>query len=210
MIRTALLVEIEELLFDTGRLRADALHDALASEGVAASLDVVRHAHAGVTARMALGHIAAAASLDDVGTDLVLRRAADAVTDRLTRDAPPFDPAIRDHLDALASEFPIGVVTRATRETAQWLLERAGLDAAVSVVRSLSDLQAAEHAAVWRDAVKRLHAERGVAFARAALLQGARDSGVVAVPVGNAPEPGTSTQLVSLVEVNTSFVASLF
>ena len=100
-MRTALAIEIEELVFDTLSLRAIALRDALAHEGVAVALRDVMAAHGGVTVLMALSALDAANRLDDVGRDLALRRAEDAASASLERALPVFDPDARDRLATL-------------------------------------------------------------------------------------------------------------
>ncbi len=209
MTRTALLFEIEELLFDTLGLRAHALQQALADEGVTATLDELARAHAGRPAALALGQITAADQLDDVGRDLVIRRAGDAVTASITHGAPSFDPRARDALLAAAAEFPLAVVTCATRDDAQRLLELAGLDTCVTTIRSLATAAPGEQHIAWVDAQRRLHAERGVAFAPGPLLAGARRAGLTTVQVGSNTTDETDARLVSLAQIDASFITSL-
>ena len=52
-MRTAVLLEIEELLFDTLALRVTACCDALAHEGITVDVAEVSAAHAGVPASVA-------------------------------------------------------------------------------------------------------------------------------------------------------------
>lgn len=209
-MRIALIFEIEELLFDTRSLRAHAMHQALAREGVIAAYDDVERAHAGWPAALALGRVAAADTLDDVGRDLVLRRVADSVAESISRDPPSFSPAARDVLETLAADFPLAVVTRAERGDAQRLLELAGLDACVTTIRSVADIAPGAQHTVWSDAQRRLHAERGVAFAPGPLLAGASRAGLSTVQVGDGPEVACNARLASLAPVNASFIASLF
>ena len=54
MSSLALLIEIEELVFDTLALRAHALRSALLHEGVVISEDVIQREHAGATVCMTL------------------------------------------------------------------------------------------------------------------------------------------------------------
>ncbi len=209
-MRIALVMEIEELVFDTLALRAQALWSALAAEGIGASMDEVQRAHTGVTAQMALARIPAAAALDGVGESLTLRRAADAMQLALDRALPTFVPTVRDTLDALSSEFPVAVVTRATRDAALLMLEQAGLDRCMNAVRSLGDMRLDEQPPVWSDALTRLGADRGVAIAGGATLSAAQAAGLRTVQVGGHPVTGVDATLISLDALDASFLASLF
>ncbi len=209
-MRIALLIEIEELVFDTLTLRAQALQSALEAEGIGASLAEVQWAHAGVTAQMALARIPVAAALDGVGESLALRRTADAMQTAFDRALPTFVPTVRDRLDALSSEFPVAVVTRATRDAALQMLEQAGLDRCMNAVRSLGDMRFDEQPPVWSDALSRLRADRGVAIAGGAILSAARIAGLHTVLVGGHPVNGVDESLISLDLLDASFIASLF
>lgn len=205
----ALILEIEECLFDTRVLRAQALHAALAHEGIECSLPQVLAAHAGAPASVAMQQLDEAHALDAVGADLVLRRAADAARDAIARAAPVFDAAVRDAIERLAGDFPLAVVTRAERSDAQHLLELAGLDASVRTIRSLADVDRIDHHRVWEEARRRTHAARGVALAPGALLGAARQAGLATVQVGDGPDAAACPRLVSLATVDASFIASL-
>jgi len=76
-MQTALIVEIEELLFDTLAIRANVLRDALSQEGAILKPDIVWNAHRGVPAAVALQRLAPVLELDATGRDLVLHRAAE-------------------------------------------------------------------------------------------------------------------------------------
>jgi len=212
--RIGIIVEIEELVFDTRDLRADALHAALRMEHVAVERDTVWNAHAGVPAAIALTRLDAARSLDDTARELVLLRAADQVGRRFEEQAPSFDAAARNALQQLSAEFVLGVVTRATRSDADRLLQLAGLDGYVAVVRSLDGLEAERHHETWFEVLTRLHAAQGVAIAPSALLQAARTAGLrtIAIDVPAEPEadtPAWDGSLDSLACVDASFIASL-
>ena len=64
MTRRAVIIEIEELLFDTRDMRVDALQAALLVGNVVVSRDDVLHAHAGRPAIVALTRLDAASVLD--------------------------------------------------------------------------------------------------------------------------------------------------
>ncbi len=209
-MRIVLAIEIEEIVFDTLGMRSVALLSALTAEGITASLADVRQAHAGVTARMALARLPAASALDAVGEALTVRRAADAMQTALERAHPAFEPDVRDALAALSSEFPVAVVTRASRDVALRLLEQAGLDQCMNAVRSLGDLTADEQAPVWTDALARLRADRGVAIAGGAMLSPARVAGLRTVQLGGPAGADVDATLTSLHALDASFIASLF
>jgi beta-phosphoglucomutase-like phosphatase (HAD superfamily) len=209
-VRTGLIIEVEALLFDTDMLRAAALHTALRQEGVETSHDDVLQAHAGRPACMALNGIPAAGNLDAVGRDLVLRRAADAVTQSLASGAPSFDARVRDALISLAGEFPLAAVTRSDALEARWLLELAGLESAFLTIRSIADLESADYHTSWSEASARLRADRSVAFGPAPLMPAAQQAGLTTVQVGGGADAGADAQLDSLTQLDASFVSSLF
>jgi hypothetical protein len=211
---TALILEIEEFLFDTRSVRAAALCDALEQEGASIDRERVAVAHRGVPAAMALQRLAPLLDLDPTGHDLVLRRAADAASRIFSVHLPAFDADSRDALETIHSDCAIGVVTRATSaEALQWL-EAAGLDASVATVRSMAPLAPAEYAACWADALRRSHATRGVAVAAPALLRIARQAGLRTLQIGPDPDPSLDgyhpdAQLESLSQLHAAFLAIL-
>jgi len=212
--RTGVIVEIEELVFDTRDLRADALHAALLVEHVAVDRDRVLQAHAGVPAGIALTRLDAASSLDDTARELVLHRAADQVRRRFEEQAPSFDAGARDALQQLAAEFALGVVTRAARGDAMHLLQLAELDSCVAVVRSLDGLEVDRHHETWSEVLMRLHAAQGVAIAPPELLHAARTAGLRTIAIDVVPRtdsgaPPWDGSLDSLARVDASFIASL-
>ena len=178
-----MVLEIEELLFDTLDMRVEALQSALAAEGVPIPMDELRAAHAGVPAVMALEQLRPAYPLDEVGAALVLRRAADAMSACLGRQSPAFDQLVCTTIEALAAEHRIGVVTRATREDAQRLLAQVGLEAVCSVVRSLADLDVDARDTVWHDMPRLLRTEQVVAVVPHALVASASATALIIVPV---------------------------
>ena len=209
-MRTALIIEIEELLFDTLDRRSRVLTESLVREGVTVPLDDVRRAHAGVPALAALAAIPAYGRLDDVGQALVLRRYADAVTESFTRAVPSFDPSVHHTIELLASEFPLGIVTRAERGDAQWLLEQTGLDACFTTIRSLADVHASAQQLAWSEVFSRLLADRGAAFASANMLPGAAEAGLQTVAVGPGSCVVARGEQRPFARVDTAFITSLF
>jgi phosphoglycolate phosphatase-like HAD superfamily hydrolase len=178
MMRTAVLFEPEELLFDTLALRSRVLHDALTEAGVDVDPKDVRQAHAGVPALVALTALPCDERLDDTGTELALRRAADLFHAAISTGLPSFDPQAAHAIAMLARAFPVGVVTRCDRVDAQFMLEQAGLEHCVSVIRSISSTMAGQQPAVWSDARAALRAERALALVPAGLRAGARAAGL--------------------------------
>lgn len=190
MMRTGILFEIDGTLFDTDEIRAGALHAAMRSEGISVSRDDVTRAHVGVTAAMTIDALPATAGLDDTAHELVLLRASRAVDAELDVRMPSFDVDARDAMLAMAAEFALGVVTRATRAQAQRMLEQAALESYVTVVRSLAELPMERHVIAWSEAAARLHAEQVAAIAPAAMLRAAREAGLRAIVLGVADDVG--------------------
>jgi len=214
-MRTALVVEIEGLLFDTRTVRTDALQEALAQEGATIGADAVASAHDGVPVAIALERLAPLLTLDATGRELVVHRAAEHAARIFSVHAPSFDATVRDALEVLAAEFPLAVVTRASAEQAQSWLERVGLDASVLTIRSLAAPDPSEYVATWADALRRTHASRGVAIAPPALLRATQRAGLRTVQIGPDPDFTESgyhpdARLESLSQVHADFLASLF
>ena len=203
-----MLLEIEEVVFDTLAMRAHALYLALQHEGVTLALDEVRSAHAGVTAAMALDAMPDSAALDVVTRDLVLLRATNDFRAALSSDMPSFVRAARDAVERLAAEFRIGVVSRAACDDAQRMLEQAGLDMCIGSLHSLSDLPPAEQRQVWSAAAARLHGGTAIAIGPRGILAGARRSGLLTIAIGS-PATNDCAALVSLAQLDASFIASL-
>ena len=207
MTRVALLLEIEEVVFDTLAMRARALHEAIRNDGVVVSRDEVRRIHAGATARMALDTLPEALSLDAVSRDLVLRRALDAMRVAMDEGLPSFDCVAADAVRRLAIDWPLAVVTRGTREDAQRLLEHAGLDAFVRSVHSLDDLTAAEQPEVWTRATARMHGLPTIAVGPRPILAGAQLAGLHTIAIATTGFD-SGTALVSLAQLDASFFES--
>ena len=208
MTSTGLMLEIEELVFDTLDLRSDALHAALAIEGLTLPLLAVREAHTGATAAMALDRLPQTTALDAVARDLVLKRTADHASARFEHHPPSFDAGARNSLERLSAECSLALVTRATRAEAQRMLEQAGIEACVRTIRSLGDLPLAEQHDVWRDAASRLHTGRCIAIAPAPLLSAARRAGLTTIAIGDRASDADAT-LVSLSQLDALFLSSL-
>lgn len=213
-MRTALLLDIEELLFDTHAIRTSALHDALSQEGATIDTESVSRAHLGVPAALALQPLAPMLTLDATGIDLVLHRAAEHASRIFALHSPSFDAESRDALAMLSGEFPVAVVTRASGADAHGWLAASGLDAAVTTVRSLAGLDPSEYVGGWADALRRSRAERGVAIAAPAMLRSARSAGLRTVQFGADPDPSgdgyhPDAQIESLPQLRAALLAML-
>ena len=217
-MRTAVIVEIEELLFDTGVIRAAALHDALHHEGASIDADRLAKAHAGVPAAFALLRLAPLLTLDAIGLELALHRANDTASQAFALQTPLFDAEARNALERLSSECPIAVVTRASAAEAHQWLEGAGLEACVATVRSLTTLDPADYVASWADALRRTHATYGVAIAAPAMLRVAQRAELRTIQIGPdpGPDPDPSTdgyqpdaRVESLSQVHAAFLATM-
>ena len=184
MTAMGVVLEIEELLFDTLGTRVRALVGALSAEGCEADDEAVTDAHTGRTALMALQVLPAARALDAVAFDLVLRRADDAATSAFRSAPPSFDAAVRDALVTLGNEIPVGVVTRAAVADAEAWLEIAGLTPSVRCMRSLGDVATDDIPHIFTDAVRRLHRTAGIAIVPAPLVAPAAAAGLRTIASG--------------------------
>ncbi|MCC7054088.1 MAG: hypothetical protein IT355_12560 [Gemmatimonadaceae bacterium] len=196
-MRTGVLLEIEEVLFDTLPLRTTALQQALDAEGVTLGARSIALAHTGLPAVVALSHLPAITALDETGRDLVLHRATDLGSAAIAQGAATLHTAVAGAIETLASEFPIAVVTRGTRADALQLLEMAGLEVYISTIRSLATMRERDQHEAWASARAALHVDRAVALAPAPLLAGARAAGLQVIRAGGThggtPVPPATT-----------------
>jgi beta-phosphoglucomutase-like phosphatase (HAD superfamily) len=204
----AVVMEIEEVVFDTLGVRANALHGALRAEGVDVPLDAVVAAHAGTTARRALDALPNAKLLDEVVRDLVLRRTTDAVRHALDDGWPAFDTPAHDAVRQLSLDVPMAVVTRASRDDAMRMLEQTGLEVCFRTVLSLEEQSRHEQPAIWTLAASRLFGRRVFAVGPPQVLDGARVAGLVTIAVAASGSAAHHT-LASLTQLDASYLASL-
>jgi hypothetical protein len=207
--RTALVIEIEEVLFATHALRVTSFRQALGEDGIIAAPEDLDAALAGATLAMAAANLPACRTLDVVGRELLVRRADDAFRAAIGGHPPGFDTLACDALRALAIDYPIAVVTRASQADSRLMLEMAGLDESVNVIRSLAVYDIDQYPDAWQDAVRRVHAERGIAIAPAPLLAAAQAAGLRTLTVDTTMTGGGGA-LVSLSSLGTSYIDSLF
>jgi hypothetical protein len=152
MMHTVVLLEIEELLFDTLAVRAAALHAALGASGVDVAPEAVLAAHTGVPAAIAIDRVSATCTIDALEQELITHRAAAIAREQFSAAVPTYAPRARDAIERAAAECVIAVVTRAEREQAHDWLNAAGLDGAVRLIRSLHGSGADTCAERFRDA----------------------------------------------------------
>jgi hypothetical protein len=90
------------------------------------------------------------------------------------------------------------------------MLDAAGLHDCMNAVRSLAGVPEAGQHDVWADAVARLGAEGGVAIASPRMLAAAARAGLRTVQIGTPTADGTDGALVSLAQLDASYIVSLF
>lgn len=170
------LVELEGVVFETRELRAGALRDAFAAQGIACAVE--GEAIAGLTPRAAAATALAAARVpvDDVVLDLVASTAERAFASRLSLFGARLTHGGRRFLDQAASSARIGIVTRARRSDVDALIRLSGLDVPFAVVVCGDDVLDAKPAVEgYRIALDRLSRLRPVNSGNVIALEDARD-----------------------------------
>lgn len=190
-----LLIEFEGVLADTAALRASAITEALAVDGIALNGALLRTT-AGHTTEEAIRRIreAVGAPDDPTAVELSRLRAERAFAERagkglsLQRGAP-------EALEKLTSVARLALVTRASRREVEFVLDLAGLDALFRPVIALEDCFPAKPSrAPYDAALKRVgdlfpgQILRGVAVEDSvAGVRAARAAGMMTVIVGDVP-----------------------
>lgn len=192
-----LLFELEGVIAETLAIRAAALRAALGADGIDVSADAATELSRGRSVRRAIAHAAfdARVSFDLVTTDLVAARAEAAFAAALAAGGLTLAPGAADFVRLAQAGARCALVTRASREEADHLLRRAGLEDAFECVVTLDDVVEEKPApAAHRAAVARLERRRPVpAGSLVALEDGAdgaraaRAAGIVSVVTGPAP-----------------------
>jgi HAD superfamily hydrolase (TIGR01509 family) len=157
-----LLLELEEVLADTGALRAEALERALADSGVRLPAATLRDAQAGRPLREAIELVArhAGAPLDEVELDLATLRAQRGYEERLAQGVV-LQPGAAALVAHTAGRARLALVTRASRQAADTVLRLAGLDTAFAAVVTADDVvNPKPHPEGYQAALERL-ARRG-------------------------------------------------
>ena len=192
----AVLCEFEGVLADTAGLRADALRESLADEGIVTSRTQLADACGGLPPRTA---VTAALALcgeerDETGIDVLVLRAerhfAAAAGKGLTLAA-----GAREFLERAAGRVRLALVTRASRRDVEFVLSLAGLDAAFECVVAAEDTAEPKPSAnAYERALERLGRRRLVQLDRAVALEdstvglrAARAAGLRCIMVGPLP-----------------------
>lgn len=142
MSAPALIFEFEGVLADTAALRRAALRASLADEGI--PLDDARfaaHCH-GLPAREAVERLAIAESLplDPTAVELAALRADRLFAER-AGGGISLQPGAYPLLGQLAGRARLGIVTRATRRTVEFVLALAGLEHAFETIVTSDELR---------------------------------------------------------------------
>ena len=190
-----LLVEFEGVLVETATLRADALAEALAPDGI--TLDArLRNAARGRTLEAAVRELRAAVGAPDDPTAVELGRlrAERAFAARVGKGLT-LQPGVKRALEKLASVGRLALVTRASRREVEFVLDLAGLDGLFRPVIAIEDVnppkpdRAPYHAAMKR--VRELfpgQTLRGIAVEDTAYgARAAHAAGLLSVIVGPVP-----------------------
>ena len=190
-----LLVEFEGVLADTAALRASAITEALAADGIALNGALLRMT-AGLTTEEAIRRIrdAVGAPDDDTAVELGRLRTERAFAARAGKGIS-LQPGAREALEKLTSVARLALVTRASRREVEFVLGLGGLDAMFRPVIALEDCTPAKPARNPYDAALKRIGElfpgqtlRGVAVEDSvAGVRAARAAGMMTVLVGDVP-----------------------
>jgi HAD superfamily hydrolase (TIGR01509 family) len=134
-----LLFEFEGVLAETAALRWDALAEALGSDGIALTPDLLPLV-AGRSTEEAVQRIrrAVGAPDDAVATEICRMKAERAFAERAGKGLS-LRPGLRKTLDALAGIARLAIVTRASRREVAFVLDLAGLDGLFRPIIALED-----------------------------------------------------------------------
>lgn len=186
-----LLVEFEGVLADTAALRASALADALAADGIALTSDLLRLAD-GRCVEDAVTRIRAAvgAPHDPTAVELCRLRAERAFAERAGKGLA-LQRGARAALERLSSVARLALVTRASRREVEFVLDLAGLDALFRPVITLEDATPKPSRAPFEAALNRVgelfpgQVLRGLAVEDSVVgVRAARAAGLSSVIVG--------------------------
>lgn len=190
-----LLIEFEGVLVDTPALRADALTEALASDGIELSASLLRLA-SGQTTEAAILRIrdAVGAPDDPTAVELARLRAERAFAARAGKGVR-MPPGIREALERLTSCARLALVTRASRREVEFVLGLAGLEGLFRPIICLEDATPPKPSPMPYVAAMDRVAElfpgqtlRGLAVEDTVIgVQAARQAGLRTVIVGNLP-----------------------
>lgn len=167
-----LLLEIEGVLVDTRDLRREALREALASDGIAASDDRLALAD-GRAPRTAVRTVLAASGIqrDPTASDLLGLMTERAFSARLAR-GPMLVPGAAEALRSLQGEARLAVVTRARRSDAELVVNLAELEPTFEAIIADDDVVDAKPAPdAYLVALARLARRRPFALDRCVALE---------------------------------------
>lgn len=135
-----LLFELEGVLADTGPARRDALLRSLADEGLTITAEQYEDACAGFPVREAAVAAVAMAgkSLDATGLDLLSLRAERYFAGTIGKGVS-LTPGAREFIERAAPRVRLGIVTRASRRDAEYLLGLAGWEGTFETVITCDD-----------------------------------------------------------------------
>lgn len=190
------LFELEGVLADTGSARREALLAILRGNGIELTAQEYRDTCAGLETEEAVraAHRLRAVPLDDTGASLTARRAEDRYRASLGKGLVLMEGA-RETLERLHAMTRLGLVTRAGRAEAGFVLSLARLDHLFTCVVAAEDVRAPKPSPEpYRVALERLpprgRVRRGTIVALEDGLSGirsARGAGIACVVVGDVP-----------------------
>lgn len=189
----AVLLEWEGVLADTRPARRDALRRALSAEGVAHTLsdddEQLRGLGVRATVRVVMRHIG---STDATLAELLEMRARREFAATLAHGLVLADGAAA-FVERVQSRARLAIVSRASRDECDTMLQLSGLEPAVSTIVCASDTEDdAPSASLYRQAMSRLariapgSSEGAVAIVdRGPAIRAAREAGVRVIAVGS-------------------------
>ena len=192
-----LLFELEGVIAETLPLRADALHAALAAEGINVPRDSAQELSRGRSVRRAIAAAAfeARTALDPVTIDIIASRAERLLADRSAAGGVTLAPGATAFVRLAQGAARCALVTRASRVEAERLLRMASLEDVFESVITLDDVVEEKPApAAYRAALARLSRKRPVPAGGVLALEDGGDgaraagaAGIVCVVTGSAP-----------------------
>lgn len=191
------LFELEGVLADTASVRRDALLTSLRAGGIELSAREYHERCAGLPTEEAVraAYALRAVAFDETDVSLAVRRAEDRYRASLGKGLVLM-PGVREMLERLHDVARLGIVTRAGRAEAEFVLTLARLEPLFTVVVAAEDSRAAKPSPEpYRVALERLH--RRVPAGRTGMIlavedslpgiRSARAAGLACVVVGQVP-----------------------
>jgi HAD superfamily hydrolase (TIGR01509 family) len=192
---SAVLCEIEGVLFDTLPLRTAALHEAFAATGFAIGQDVIRRASSGRSTGDAIAVIVNGmqAPIDDLASDILELDAGRRFAARASASGVSLRPGAAAFVRSVRNHGLLAGVTRARRDEAGLMLALADLTDAFAFIITADDVvRGKPDPAGYIRALDRLRQRRRLASADVVAVEdsadgvaAARHAGVRTVLVGN-------------------------